>query len=71
MLNGLKYILICQKQMFRKAPPQNFAPSLHMLHTLQKSYFGNGLLNVANASAVDFKWKCSVASVADGFSECS
>lgn len=41
-----------------------------MLHTLQE-YFRSGLLNVANASAVNFKWKCSVAAVADGFSECS
>lgn len=41
-----------------------------MLHTLQK-YVRNGLLNVANASAVNFKWKCSVTSVADGFSDCA
>lgn len=57
--------------MFRKAPAQNFTSSVHMLLTSQKKYFRNGLLNVANGSAVDFKWKCSVTTVADGFSECS
>lgn len=71
MLNGLKYNLICQKQMIGIAALQNFTLSLCMLHTLQKNHFRNGLLNMANVSAVDLKWQYSVMSVADDCSKCS
>lgn len=70
-LNGLKYSLICQKQMIRMAALQNFTLSLCMLHTSQKNHFRNGLLNMANASAAELKWQCLVISVADDCSKCS
>lgn len=39
---------------------------IHCRNTIKK-----GLLNVASASAVNLKWKCSVTSAADGFSDCA